>query len=81
MLVDIITTKDLEVFKLELIEEIKEMLKPVPRKKWLTSKDVRELLSCSAAFLQNIRVSGKIQGTKIGGRWYYEYSEIENLFQ
>jgi len=49
--------------------------------KWLTSKDVREMLSISASSLQNLRISGEIQGTKIGGKWYYEYSEIENLFE
>ena len=55
--------------------------KPEPKKRWLTSKDVRELLSISASSLQNLRISGEINGTKIGGKWYYEFSEIEKLFQ
>ena len=45
MLIDIITKQDLEAFRIELLEEIKNVIKPEPRKKWLTSKDIRELLS------------------------------------
>ena len=80
MQIDIITKQDLEKFKIDLLQDLMEIIKPEPRKKWLTSKDVRELLSCSASSLQNLRISGTVRGTKIGGKWYYKYSEIENMF-
>jgi len=81
MVIDLITKQDLESFKNEFVKEIREIIKPEPKKRWLISKEVRELLSCSSSSLQNLRISGEIRGTKIGGRWYYKYSEIENLFQ
>jgi len=81
MEVDLVTKQDLEDFKSRLLEEIRQIIKPEPMKRWLTSRDVRELLSLSASSLQNLRISGEIQGTKIGGKWYYEYTEIEKLFE
>ena len=81
MEIDIITLKDLEKFKLELLEEIKEIIKPEPKKMWLTSKDVRGLLSCSPGQVQNLRVNGTLKGVMIGGKWYYKYEEIEKLFE
>jgi hypothetical protein len=80
MEIDLITKQDLEAFKIELLNEIQEIIKPESKKKWLTSKDVRELLSISASSLQNLRISGEIQGMKIGGKWYYNYSDLEQLF-
>ncbi len=44
MQIDIITKQDLEKFKIDLLQDLMEIIKPEPRKKWLTSKDVRELL-------------------------------------
>jgi len=61
MNIDIITKQDLEAFKQELLDEIREIIKPVPKKKWLTSKDVRELLSISASSLQNLRRASRSQ--------------------
>ncbi len=80
MEIDIITKQDLEAFKAELLFEISEILKPERKKRWLTSKDVLKLLSCSASSLQTLRIKGEVKGTKIGGKWYYDYFEIEKLF-
>ena len=46
----IITTEDLREFKMELLDDIKELLKSQSgqvTKKWLKSPEVRELLSVS----------------------------------
>ena len=80
MEIDIITKQDLEAFKAELLFEIREILKPERKKKWLTSKDLLKLLSCSASSLQTLRIKGIVKGTKIGGKWYYDYFEIEKMF-
>lgn len=77
----IITTDDLREFKLELLEEIKELLnsKGSNSKKWLKSTDVMKMLKISPGTLQNLRVNGTIPYTKIGGLIYYDSGEIERV--
>ena len=78
----IITTDDLREFKLELLEELKELLNnrsgSAP-KKWLKSTDVMEHLKISPGTLQNLRINGTLPYTKIGGLIYYDASEIEEV--
>ena len=81
MQIDLITKQDLEAFKQELLAEIIEIIKPEPRKKWLTSSDVLEILSCSSSTLQNLRIMDMVKFTKIGGRLYYEAKHIDELFE
>jgi len=80
----IITTEDLREFKMELLEDIKELLHNndgPSAKKWIKSKDVRELLGISPGTLQNLRVNGTLPYTRIGGVLYYEYSEIVEVLE
>ena len=80
----IITTDDLREFKLELIEEIKELLNNrggAASKNWLKSTDVMKLLKISPGTLQNLRINGTIPYTKIGGLIYYDASEIERVME
>lgn len=81
MNVDIVTKEDLENFKKELLTEIGKLVNPEPNKKWITSKELREILSISASSLQNLRNSGEIRATKVGGKFYYRLSEIEDLLE
>jgi hypothetical protein len=81
MKIDIITKEDLELFKQELLSEIRILVKHDPMKQWITSRELRELLSLSASSLQNLRNSSEIRGTKIGGKYYYKLSDIEDLFE
>lgn len=79
MTATIITTEDLHEFKLELLDDIKRLLKTKPShktKKWLKSLEVRELLGISPGTLQNLRINGTLVYTKIGGVLYYDYEEI-----
>ncbi|MHA6280818.1 helix-turn-helix domain-containing protein [Salinimicrobium sp. CAU 1759] len=80
----IITTDDLREFKMELLEELKELLNiksgSAP-KKWLKSTDVMKMLKISPGTLQNLRVNGTLPYTKIGGLIYYDASEIERVMQ
>ena len=81
MLIDLVTKQDLETFKQKLLAEIVEIIKPDPRKRWLTSSDVMEILSCSSSTLQNLRIMGVVKFTKIGGRLYYEAKQLDELFE
>jgi len=80
----LITADDLREFKMELLEEIRELLtKRSGRtmKKWLKSTDVMEMLKISPGTLQNLRINGTIPYTKIGGLIYYDASEIERVME
>jgi len=80
----IITTEDLYDFKLELLEDIKQLLQPQngsSSKKWLKSAEVMKLLGISPGTLQNMRINGTIPYTKVGGILYYDYHEIMNVLE
>ena len=79
MAATIITTEDLREFKMELLDEIKQLLKNQSgqlTKKWLKSPEVRELLGISPGTLQNLRINGTLPYTEVGGVLYYDYQEI-----
>lgn len=80
----IITTDDLREFKMELLEEIEQLLKSMdgkPGKQWLKSPEVRKLLDISPGTLQNLRVNGTLAYTKIGGVIYYAYEDIQKMLE
>lgn len=77
----IITTDDLHDFKIELLSEIKELLKVKAKttKKYLKSSEVMELLKISPGTLQNLRINGTLPYTKLGGVILYEYEVIQKV--
>ena len=80
----IITTEDLREFKMELLDEFKQLLNNQSgnlTKKWLKSPEVRELLSISPGTLQNLRINGTLPYTKVGGVIYYDYQEILQVME
>lgn len=80
----IITSEDLMEFKVELLEDIKELLQnynDTTAKKWLKSNEVRELLGISPGTLQNLRINGTLPYTKIGGVLYYDQREIMEVLE
>ncbi|MFH6985373.1 helix-turn-helix domain-containing protein [Marinoscillum luteum] len=84
MAAEVITTDDLREFKIELLEDLKRLLKEhsgQPTKKWLKSYEVRKLLGISPGTLQNLRVNGTLPFTKIGGVIYYDYADIQGMLQ
>jgi Helix-turn-helix domain len=84
MAVEIITKEDLELFRIGLLNELKEFLstsKTPNEKRWMKSADVRKWLHISPGTLQNMRVSGKIRCSKMGGIIYYSFDDLENLLE
>ena len=78
MRIEILTREDLLEFKSELIEEIKQTIKmdDAQPKQWLRSSEVKKLLKISAGTLQNLRIKGMLPYEKVGGIFYYAYTDI-----
>lgn len=78
----IITTDDLQEFKMELLDEIKELLikqESGTLKRFLKSPEIIELLQISPGTLQNLRINGTLPYTKVGGIIYYDAEEIQKM--
>lgn len=83
MTTETLTRKDLEIFKEELKNEILEAIRGLfaPPRKWLKSYEVREMLGISSGTLQNMRNSGTLSFSKMGGLMYYDYGDIQKLIE
>lgn len=83
MEIELITKKDLQQFKMELLNDLKAILKPSAdsNKEWLKSSEVRKLLKISSATLVTLRVNGTLRYTKLGGMLYYRYSDIVKVLE
>jgi len=81
MQVSIVTTEDLEQFKVELLKSIELLLKEknAEPKSWLRTAEVKKLLKISSGTLQNLRIKGTLSVSKIGGTLYYSYADIQKL--
>ena len=80
----LLTVGDLEIFRIELIQEISDLLKNTigsSAKKWLKSSEVKKLLGISTGTLQNLRVNGTLAHSKMGGTAYYDYEEIVKILK
>lgn len=84
MATTVLTTEDLQEFKKELLQELKFLFpnnQAAQNKKWLKSKEVRNMLSISPGTLQTLRINGTIPYTKMGGVIYYDNEEILRILQ
>jgi hypothetical protein len=82
MITNIITLEDLEIFKQELLEEIKNLLsqrQSGQTQRWLKSHQVRRLLTISPGTLQQMRINGTLPFTKVGGVIFYDAQDIEKM--
>jgi len=78
----IITSDDLREFKMELLDDIKNLLAKQSNgslKKYLKSSEVMDLLQVSPGTLQNLRINGTLPYTKVGGILYYDSEEIQKI--
>lgn len=76
MATEIITREDLQIFKQELLKDIKILIgkREDPENKWLRSNHVRKLLHISPNTLQALRVSGTLNYTKVGSILFSAYT-------
>jgi hypothetical protein len=82
MSLEIITKQDLETFRLNLLADIKSLLvnpSPTLNKPWLRGSEVKKMLSISEGSLQQLRVTGKLKASKVGGIYYYRFTDIEKM--
>lgn len=80
----LVTPADLQQFMIVLMEEIRSLVRrdrSEPGKRWLKSREVRQLLHISPGKLQTMRKSGTIPFTRIGGAIYYAHEDIERMFE
>lgn len=78
MLIEILTTEDLDKFRHRLLEDITEVLrkKGALEKKWIKSAEVRKLLNIAPGTLQLLRNNKTISYTQMGSIYYYSYEDI-----
>jgi DNA-binding Xre family transcriptional regulator len=76
--VQILTTDDLDKFRVKLLGDIENLLNTKQPKKWLKTHEVVELLGISEVTLQTLRNRKKIPFTKLGGICFYNAEEIDD---
>lgn len=82
MQVEMLTREDLQQLKTELLQELREVFsenRQPENRTWLKSAEVRKMLKISPGTLQNLRISGALPYTKVGGSLYYKYEDILKL--
>lgn len=82
MSVEIITKEDLKLFRIQLLDELKQFIRqPQPQapKEWLRSHEVKKLLNISSGTLHNFRSNGALPSKKVGGTIFYRYADIANI--
>ena len=82
MAIEVVTKEDLEQFRMQLINDIRQLMKPTEAKlvrPWLKNSEVRKLLNISSNTVQRLRIAGKLHSSKVGGIHYYRYEDIEKL--
>ena len=82
MAIEIVTKEDLHAFRMQLLNDIRQLLIPQEAKlinPWLKNAEVKKLLGISSNTIQRLRIAGKLRSTKVGGVHYYRYEDIEKL--
>jgi hypothetical protein len=83
MAVEVITKEDLQEFRTQLLNDIRQLLIPPQESKfvrpWLKNSEVKKLLNISSNTIQRLRIAGKLRSNKVGGMHYYRYEDIEKL--
>lgn len=84
---DFVTKDDLRQFGLLLINDIREIVENAKKDEkndihpeWLKSRAVRKLMDMSPGSLQNLRITGKVRFKKVLGSYYYNKTDLMNLF-
>jgi len=80
---ELLTREDLQHFRTQLVNELKEVLQQSSQttKQWLKSSEVRKMLGISHRTLQNLRINRSLPYTKLGGIMFYKYADIERILE
>lgn len=86
MLFEFVTPEDLEVFRVGLLNDIKQIIRePTARigqkLEGYKTSDVRKMLGCSVNKLVSLRITRKLRTKKIGGTLYYNRDDIKRLLE
>lgn len=86
MLFEFVTPEDLEVFRVGLLNDIKQIIRePTVRigqkLEGYKTSDVRKMLGCSVNKLVSLRITRKLRTKKIGGTLYYNRDDIKRLLE
>jgi DNA-binding Xre family transcriptional regulator len=76
---EILTGNDLENFRVQLLNDIENLLNRKRPKKWLKTNEVMELLGMSEVTLQTLRNRRQIPFKKLGGICYYNAEELDEF--
>ncbi len=82
MAIEVVTKEDLQEFRMQLLNDIRQLMKPSEAKlvkSWLKNSEVRKLLNISSNTIQRLRIAGKLRSSKVGGVHYYRYEDIEKM--
>jgi hypothetical protein len=83
--VEIITREDLQQFRTQLLNDLKEFVAHIKKNtsdsivEGYKTKHVRKILDCSNGKLQSLRIAGKLRCSKVGGTLYYRRDDVEKL--
>ena len=86
MAVQIVTWEDLQNFRIQLLNDIKEILsydkqsgnEPI---EFLKTSQVRKLLNCSNGKIQSLHITGKLRSKKVGGTLYYKQEDVKRILE
>jgi hypothetical protein len=80
---ELLTREDLQHFRTQLLNELREVLQQSKQstKQWLKSSEVRKMLGISHGTLQNLRITRSLPYTKLGGIMFYKYEDIEKILE
>ena len=81
MAAEIITKEDLQEFREQLLQDIKQLLgtRLNEPKKLLKSYQVKNMLKISSGTLQTLRTNGTLPYKKVVGIIYYQYEDLLKL--
>ena len=80
MAIEVVTKQDLHEFRMQLLNDIRQLIEPKAEtlcKPWLKNSEVKKLLNISSNTVQRLRIAGKLRSSKIGGIHFYRYENIE----
>lgn len=83
---EVLTKEDLELFRIQLLQDIKNIMSGViqpvsERPEGYKTADVRKMLGCSVNKLVSLRINRKLRTKKIGGTVYYNREDIKQLLE